>query len=322
MVCLAVGGGPTARVDLPRSPEEMRGLLEVLTDTYLRRHPSRHVVLVAYGEDREQCQQALMKLRDALVDTRPGGPRVGPALWVDGDEWVDLLSGDHGRLDQSAREQFDFDFTLMGRARPAGSRADLTADLQGDPTPVSIHLTDATQRAASMDTDAFAKEVEWLGTRIDTFLQDRTAVSEADAARVLAAMAHPEARNAAESRITRSSALIHSEFWHDLVRRAPAEVRNTPAALLALSCYMDGRGAHAWTALDQICGHDTLGDLVAAAIEQVVNPRELERMLHAYSRVSLLQQAALSERPAPHRAADLTRPAGTGVDPDASAPGR
>jgi hypothetical protein len=42
VVCLAFGDGPTARLDLPESPEEMGGFLQVLTDVYLRR-PALHV---------------------------------------------------------------------------------------------------------------------------------------------------------------------------------------------------------------------------------------------------------------------------------------
>lgn len=327
MVCVPIGGGgPTARMDLPRTPEEKRQFLGVLSDTYLRRHPTERVVLVAYGEDGEQCVEALTALGNALVNSRLPGPRVGPVLWVNGDEWVDVVDGSRGTLDAESRAQFDFEFALMGRVKPTGSRANLAADLQGDPAPVSAELPAARERVGGMDAAAVATEVEWLGTRVDTFLLDRKSLADPEAARVLAVIGHPDARNAAETRVTRETALLHSEFWHDLVRRAPAEVRDTPAALLALSSYMDGRGAHAWAALDQIPGSHPLGDLMAVALDAAVHPRDLERALHSAAPGALMQQAALREAKAPgHRAPEQTGhggPAAPGVDPDASAPGR
>ena len=44
MVCLALGCGPTARLDIPESPEEMGEFLQALTDVYLHRHhPDREI---------------------------------------------------------------------------------------------------------------------------------------------------------------------------------------------------------------------------------------------------------------------------------------
>ena len=59
MVCLAFGGGPTARLDIPESPAEMEEFLQVLSDVYLHQHHPRRVALVAYGEDGPGCVQAL-----------------------------------------------------------------------------------------------------------------------------------------------------------------------------------------------------------------------------------------------------------------------
>lgn len=81
MVCLAIGGGPSARLDLPDSPEAMGTFLHQLSDPYLRQHPTRRVALIAFGEDGRSCLEALTALGETLVN-HDRGPDVGPMLWV------------------------------------------------------------------------------------------------------------------------------------------------------------------------------------------------------------------------------------------------
>jgi hypothetical protein len=142
---------------------------------------------------------------------------------------------------------------------------------------------------------------------------------------VLAVIHDSGARDAAVFSMSREDAPVFSEFWQDLVRRAPAEVRDTPATLLALSSYLEGRGAQAWVALDQLSESDPLADLVAAALEQAVDPREWDRALRAATG-ALMQQAALRDTAAQgRRAQDQAAHEAPGVDavcPDAPAQGR
>jgi len=51
MVCIAIGGGPSARLDLPASRDELEPWLKTLTDVYLHTHHPARVALVAFGED-------------------------------------------------------------------------------------------------------------------------------------------------------------------------------------------------------------------------------------------------------------------------------
>ena len=272
MVCVPLGGGPVSRLDLPPTPKEMEPFLQTLSDVYLRRHPTQRIALLAYGDDGKACIEALTKLGDRLLNDHRG-PDVGPMLWVNGEQWVDVLDGTSGTVDPSARTRMDAEFALMGRVRPSGSREDLTATMQGDPAPVAEHLTAAQDRVMNMDLSALKTEVEWLGSRLDTFTEDRQPLSDVDAARVLAVIPNSGARNEAETRMTRANAPVHTELWHDLVRRAPEGVRDTPAAMLALSSYLDGKGAQAWVALDQIMeSRPPLADVVATALEQAIDP--------------------------------------------------
>lgn len=327
IVCLSFGDGPTARVDLPDSPEEMAQWVQMLTDVYLRRHHPRRVALVAYGKDGRRCVEALAALGDALVKGELSGPDIGPVLWVNGDQWSDLLEGTQGTVDPSSRARIDAEFALCGRVMPAAGREDLAAAMQGDQTAVAAHLAAAQARFMEMDLTAIKAEVGWLGDRLDQFRNDREYLSDVDAARVLAAIHDNGARDAAVFGMSREDAPVLSELWQDLVRRAPTEVRDTPATLLALSAFLEGRGAQAWVALDQLSERDTLADLVSTALEQAVDPREWDRALPAVTS-SLMQQAALRDTTAQgrrthHQVAHEARgvDAVDAVDPDAPAPG-
>ncbi|NYI47937.1 hypothetical protein BJ993_005083 [Nocardioides aromaticivorans] len=324
MVCLAIGGGPSARLDLPDSPEAMGTFLHQLSDPYLRQHPTRRVALIAFGEDGRSCLEALTALGETLVN-HDRGPDVGPMLWVKGNEWFDVLTGTSGTVNPATRDRMAAEFALMGRAMPVATRADLAAGMQGDPAPVAEHLPAAVARGLDMHAGPLQAEVRWLGARLDQFQSDREYLSDVDAARVLAVIHDSGARNAAEIRMTRESAPVYSEFWHDLVRRAPSGVRDTPAAMLALSSYLEGKGAQAWVALDQISeARPPLADLVATALEQAIDPREWERALQQPAPSALMQQAALrGTNPTERRTHDQDGRNTHGVDgPESSAPGR
>ncbi|GAW47925.1 MULTISPECIES: DUF4192 domain-containing protein [unclassified Nocardioides] len=321
MICLPFGGGPTSRVDLPDSPDAKRQFLDALTDVYLRRHSISRLALIAFGENGRTCLEALSALGERLVSDHRG-PDVGPMLWVNGDEWFDVLEDTSGRVDPRTRARMDAEFALMGHVMPTGRREDLATAMRGDPAPVAKHLPAAQEREAAMDLGARKGEVEWLGSRLDEFLQDRRPLSDVDAARVLAVIHDSSARNAAEIRMARANAAVCSEFWHNLVRRAPDQVRDTPAALLALSSYLEGHGAKAWTALDQISeARPPIADLLATALEQAIHPREFERALHQVAPAALMQQAAL-RAPASHERTQLDKYQARAVDgPASSAPG-
>lgn len=325
MVCLAFGGGPTARMDLPDSPEAMGQFLDQLSHPYLHRYPTPRVALVAFGEDGIACLQALSALGETLVSS-DRGPDVGPMLWVNGEEWFDVLEGTSGTVDPGARTRIDAEFAVMGRVMPTGRREDLAAALRGDPTGVAKHLPAAQARVLHMDGAARRAEAEWLGTRLDEFLGNRRYLSDVDTARVLAVVHDNGVRDAAETRMNREHAPVLSEFWQDLVRRAPSDVRDTPAAMLALSSYLEGKGAQAWVAIDQITESHPLADLVGIALEQAIDPREWERALHPDAPGALMQQASLRDTSAHERGAEHHHahdgPGLNGAGPEPSAPGR
>lgn len=322
MVCLAIGGGPIARVDIPELDEHLDGFIDVLTEVYLHQHRPRQIALVAYGDDESTCHRALAALHTAL--TRSGrGPQVGPVLWVDGDRWNDLIAGTTGTVSSSARTRMDAEFTLLGRRAPAETREQLAAALHGDPTDVSKLMPEATARLLGLDPTALRVEREWLGARVDTFVRDRELLSDHDAARVLAVLHDTGARDAVESRMSRDHAAALSDLWSDLVRRAPADVRDAPAVMLALSSYLGGNGAQAWIALDQMTGPHPLAEAVATALERAIDPRVLEQAFRAEATSALLQRAGLSVTPTQTHQSVHQRQSTPGVErPNSDQPGR
>lgn len=323
MVCVPLGGGPISRLDLPATTHEKEPFLSTLTDVYLHRHPAQRIALIAYGENGLACLEALADLSERLVEG-PRGPDVGPMLWVNGDEWFDVLARTAGTIDPGVRARFDAEFALEGRVMPVERRGDLAAAMQGDPEGVAEHLAAAEERARAMDTSARIAEVAWLGSTLEGFLEDRNYLADPEAARVLAILHDSGARDAAMANLTCENAKVFSEFWQDLVRRAPSEVRDSPASMLALSSFLQGDGAKAWTALDQLSEHDRLADLVTVALEQAVDPKGWDAFRPPASGSAAMQQAAL--RPTitqDRRGPEKNGPGTPGLNgPDSSSPSR
>ena len=112
----------------------MGEFVRILSDVYLHQHHPRRVALVAYGEDGPGSVQALAALGEALVGGDGRGPDVGPMLWVNGEQWTDVLDGTRGTVDPGARAHMDAEFALLGRVMPVARREDLVATTQCDPT--------------------------------------------------------------------------------------------------------------------------------------------------------------------------------------------
>jgi hypothetical protein len=290
IVCLPIGGGPIARIDVPASDDDLEPWLETLTDVYLHRHRPARIALVAFGEDGSRTVEALAALGDALsaeID-------VGPVLWVNGEEWTELLTATSGTLSPSAQARMDAEYAIRGRVMPVGSREKLAAAMQGDSRDVTAHLPRTWERFRGLDETALEGEVTWVGARVERFLEDRNDLSDLDAARVLVALSDTGIRDAAVLEMNRADSPVLAELWQDLTRRAPTEIRDSPASLLAVSSWLEGHGAKAWTALDQLSEPNRLGDLVSAALQQALDPSMWDKAVPAATG-ALMQQAALRD---------------------------
>jgi hypothetical protein len=311
MVCLPIGGGPIARVDLPASDDELEPWLKTLTDVYLHKHRPARIALVAFGEDGSRTVEALAALGDALS----AGIDVGPILWVNGEEWTELLTATSGTLSPSAQARIDAEYAIRGRMMPVASREELATAMQGDSRDVAAHLPHTWDRFRGLDETALEGELGWVRDRVERFLDDRHYLSDVDAARVLVALSDTGIRDAAVLTMNRADSPVLSELWHDLTRRAPAESRDSPATLLAVSSWLEGHGAKAWTALDQLSEPNRLSELVSAALEQALDPSMWDKAVPAATG-ALMQRAAMRDGPARNRAPGH----GPGINPDLPGP--
>lgn len=78
--------------------------------------------------------------------------------------------------------------------------------------------------------------------------------------------------------MNRKTARPHVALWTDLTRRAPDEVRAAPASLLSFASWLNGDGAKAWCALEQVPDpqEDPMAKLMTAALTAGVNPGQWE----------------------------------------------
>lgn len=292
IVCLSVGGGLSARVDLPEDPASVAQAIEPLTDVLLRENHPREVVLLAFGDEALTAVAMLGELADALR-AEPDGPLVRAALWSSGDEWVDLITGERGTVASGARTRMAAEFALAGRVAPAASREALAATMVGDASGVAEHVPAALAAWRALDRPGRENEIRWAERRVKRFLKDRTYPSDADAARLLVAIHDATVQQAATLSMDRRDAMVYSELWQDLTRRSPGEQRDAAATLLAFSAWLEGNGAKSWVALDQVRERGPLAELLAKVLERAIDPAEWDEAVPAVE--SALQRAVLRQ---------------------------
>jgi len=306
-------GLPAARVDLPTTGGDREVVRETMSGTY-QRHARRgaEVALICVTENRRQAELASDHLADGL---ERAGVSVPLRFWATEDRWTDFSTGQSGSRTPEVSSRIGAEMVAAGRARPAASRESLAASLVGDRRGVAAELPPA-RRAATSGT--LPAERDWAVSRLERFHQDGNRLTDADAARLLLAIDSISCRDVLWEDMTRENATAHTALWSDLTRRAPDEVRAPAAALLAFSSWLDGDGAGAWCALDQVPAEQqpyALAGLVASALQNGVHPEVWNEL-----RADLAESEAYVPRPAPdHRAHGLPQ----GVDaPDRRPPVR
>lgn len=274
VLVIAGSGAPTARVDLP-TPDlagEAAGALLPVLKRY--RRPDCPVFLVAFTADTASGGESLNLMADRL---RAEGHDFAATILVRGEEWLDTASGRSGVVAQSTKTLFAAQTVFAGRAAPAPSRQALADDFKGDPAGVQEQLPEAEARFAALDRRGRIAEIGWVGSMLDTFMHERRYPNDADTARILAALQEPRLFNTLVLASSTDTAREVTDFWVNLTSRAPGQVRSSPAELAALSSYLEGNGAKAFIALEQVVEPSDLSPVLNAALEGPVSPREWEK---------------------------------------------
>lgn len=288
LVVMPMGAGlPVARIDLPRTAEGRAMAVEALLNPYLRNAgPDAKVALVAFTDSGQAAEDASRQIGQEM--TAHGLPVVF-RLWVTEQTWTDLGTGRGGERTLEAQTRMAALFVADGRRTPAESRDALRSGFAGDPGPVAAELPVAMARSNPLPA-----ERAWVAERIGVFERDGNRLSDADIARLLVAVQRVEIRDEALMRMSRDNSPQHRALWSDVTSRAPEEVRTPAATLAGFSAWLNGDGAGAWTALDQIPAPPTddrlsgeaggargtyaLAGMLAQALEEGVNPAAWDAM--------------------------------------------
>lgn len=264
---------PIARIDVPTT-SRARTLAWGAIGPVFSRHarPGASVGIVCLSNDRdnagEVCREFAARFDSVGISTQL-------MVWGDDSRWHDFDSGESGLQTEAAREQFAAMMALNGHAQPVASRERLAASLVGDRQPIANLLPDVRDTTGRSTPRT---EARWALARLQTFHRDGQRLSDRDAARLLVAIEAIPIRDSLWADMDRSNTAAHVALWTDLTRRAPDEVRAAPATLLGFASWLNGEGAKALCALDQVPQDKpySLATIVAGAIETGMHPREWE----------------------------------------------
>lgn len=293
---------PLARADIPSNARDRDEVWTSIGGVFQRHVPSgSRMAVVCITGDRDHADHLSQDFAHRLASLGIDTPL---RLWADDTHYCDFTTGEAGLQTDAARTRIAATTVLMGRATPVASRGTLGASLVGDREPVAALLPDTRATAAGSSPRA---EARWATRRLHTFHHDGIRLNDADAARLLVGLESLPIRDSLWDDITRTTVTSHQAFWRDLTRRGPDEVRAGPAALLAFSSWLNGDGAMAWCALDQIPQNQPyqLADLVAATLREGLNPRNWDPVMRQNSTTT----SALLEPIRPGLTEDPSRPA-------------
>ena len=266
---------PVVRVDIPTTVEDRdslwnESLRDALGPHALRTGGPARMAAMCFTEDRSNAEVTSRDIAHRLPEIGIGVP---VRLWTNGFVWSEFNTGDSGRCSQEATDLMAATGVVAGRVRPAQSRESMAATLVGDRVPVAAQLQ---QAHATADTPA--AERQWALERVAQFIDDGTRLTDHDAARLLVAVQTTSTRDALWEEMSLESAITHQSLWVDLTRRAPDEVRAPAASMAAFASWLNGDGAKAWCALDEVPTDQNypMAGIVAGALHGALPPSEWE----------------------------------------------
>lgn len=264
---------PGARIDIPTTPADRRTVVDTLGSAYARNAGATGggvLAVVCLTADRPAAEAISRDLADRLNSL---GIETPVRLWATDQHWRDLDTGDSGARSPASANRMAAEAAALGRDAPAASREALAESLMGDREPVADLVEDARANAVQR---APGEDHSWAMSRLARFHADGDRLSDPEAARMLVALEAGPTRGALWDDMSRKTSASHVALWSDLTSRAPDEVRTPAASLLAFSHWLQGDGAKAWVALDQIPADaepTPLANLTAHLLDTAANPR-------------------------------------------------
>lgn len=252
-------GGPTARLDMPHTEENLDAALLGLTGAIPQWGGG--VIVVGYTDDTER----LHRLTELVV---VAGAKVMLLVQVDDDRYRINHDSVWQPLPDLSNSAVNVAFVAKGSA-PEPYREALT--LPTEPCPVLASLLNEPRTFTPEEAEA---ELHWIAERgVETRFTDEELARFVLACDAIGA----PMRDAALSSIPFGDK-AHQHHWHDAATRTGA--RSTGVlAVYGWAAYMLGLGARAWMAVDLIVetgGRDEVfADLLAIALQEAVNPAKM-----------------------------------------------
>lgn len=272
---------PFSRIDMPTDANERRHVINSLRGPYARyARPGAAVAIVCVTEDRRGAELVSQGLATELAKV---GLEAPLRIWANDERWMEFNTGEAGNRSAASESRLAAEAVAGGRPQPMQSRASLAESLVGDRGPVAAALPAA--RAAAENSTAPA-ERDWALDRLEDFHTDGLRLSDADSSRLLLAMQNTSIRNEVWGTMTRENAGSHANLWSDMTRRAPDDVRAPAATMLGFASWLQGDGAKAWCALDQVPPGQpySMAALVATALQDGIHPESWEKTRGTFDR--------------------------------------
>jgi uncharacterized protein DUF4192 len=258
-----------ARVDLPRTTEDRETVLDNLRGPIARNaQPGDAMAIICITDDRRNAELTSQHLSAGLEALGVGSPL---RLWATDERWVDLNTDRAGNRSPETATRIAAETVAVGAPQPAANRESLLASLVGDREPVAAMLPYA-HVIAEQSPPLF--ESAWALERLEQFHADGNRLTDVDATRMLVALEDIKCRDAIWDDMNGDNIASHVTLWTDLTRRAPDEARALAASLLAFSSWLNGDGARAWCALEQVPSdrNYSMAGIVASALHNGLDP--------------------------------------------------
>lgn len=264
-----------ARVDLPESPEHQREVARALLQP-CRRHGITKVALVFHAVDAEPAGSCARLICNAFADA---DIEVAQALRADGQRWF-ALDPDNGR--QAVGVAYDISaHPFIAQAVLRGevvftSRQAMAESLDPDPARVKA----VSRLLPGVPPHPPDSEPAWVSRLMAGCLAEDRPPSDAEVARLLAALPQPAVRDTVWQVLNLTQAAAQVRFLSHVLVASPPQLRSRPAALVAFAAWLAGNGALAWCALDRIdpgTEDHVIANMTRQLLEHAIPPSAWER---------------------------------------------
>lgn len=268
------GGGPHARVGLPRVVADVPELTEVLLGA-AGNNGVELVAFLVYGEDSPVVRAVTRGLVESFTSA---GIEVHDVLRVTEERWFPLVTSRRPVADLAgvpydvSTHPFTLEAILRGRVVRA-SREEVAAlvrrspDLPGVPDRLLA-------RAAALPPGEVTRLVQ---RHVDA----RTCLADVELAAVAVSVVDPARRDECWAWLDRACARSAVDLWTDALGRLPDDHAGDVAAVLAFVAWLSGDGALAWCAVDR-CRESSpshsLATLVSGMLETATPPDSWEAL--------------------------------------------